>query len=736
MQILSIVCLFFYLGGSWGQEQVYVVSAPKVFYLGTSENVVIQAHGYSESFSVIIAIKSYPDKSFTYSFDQVDLSPENEFQNSANLTIQPKDLSGGPNTASHVYLEVISMHFLKETKIPLRYDNGFLFIQTDRSVYNLDQSVKVRVYSLDKDLKPFPREVTLTFINPEGSEVVTVEGKSHTGIVTFPDFKILSNPNYGVWTIKAKYKEDFTTTGTTSFEVKSSGGRFFTKTKKDEVKHGLPSYTLDLVATPCSLKPGIPYFIKVQVKDNFARFVGGTPVILKAKMIDKTQNKRDLDPRTSTTNHGGIASFMLDIPTDVTALEFHVRTDIPYFPENYQASIDHQAVTYSSPSESFLSLGWTGSYRSLLVGEHLSITVTPKSPYIDKITHYNYLISSKGKIVHFGTEKRIPASSSQILNLSVTQYMVPTAYLLVYYIITGESTTELVSDSVCLNIEEKCGNQLQIYLSPSKNEYFPDEAISLIMETHSELWVALTVSENVAYGTQERIKSPMERVFGDSGKSDQGCGVSGGRDNAKVFDAAGLTVLTNAAAADSQQNDGLYKNIHRSRRSIKEEIDQLASQFRHPVVQKCCYDGARESEESCGERAERVTVGPRCLTAFLQCCSRASELRNDSTYKVPILGRAPAPGEIPIFAARDRTAIDLENWLWEVHHVPKRNQLELVLPDLTTTWEIQGVGISDKGLCVADVLNVEVYQEHFSVISNDSTRRLKGAFSNIKTLGI
>ncbi|XP_012929260.1 complement C5-like isoform X3 [Heterocephalus glaber] len=657
MHILSIVCLFFFLGGSWGQEQVYVVSAPKVFYLGTSENVVIQAYGYSESFSVIVSIKSFPDKSFTYSFDLVDLSPENKFQNSANLIIQRKDLSGEPNAVSHVYLEVVSIHFSKETKIPLHYDNGFLFIQTDRSVYNLDQSVKVRVYSLDKDLKPSPREVILTFIDPQGSEVATVEEKNYIGIVTFPDFKILSNPKYGLWTIKAKYKEDFTTTGTGSFKVKRPVGRFFKETDETEVKYDLPSYTLDLVAAPRSLKPGIPYFIKI-------------------------------------------------------------RTDVPYLPENYQTSIDYQAVTYSSPSQSFLSLGWTYSYRSLLVGERLSITVTPKSPYIDKITHYNYLISSKGKIVHFGTEKRIPALASQILNLPVTQYMVPTAHLLVYYIIPGESTTELVSDSVCLNIEEKCGNQLQIYLSPSKDEYFPGQAVSLIMETQSELWVALTVSENIAYDIQERIKSPMERVFGASGKSDQACGASGGRNNAEVFDAAGLTVLTNANANDSQQTDGSYKNIHRSRRSVKEQIDNLASQFKHPFIQKCCYDGARESEDSCMERAVRITFGPRCIAAFSQCCSLASELRNSSAYKVPILGRAPVPQERPTYVVRNRTAIDLENWLWEVHHVPKRHQLELVLPDLLTIWEIQGVGISDKGLCVADVLKLEVYQEPFSVTNN------------------
>uniref|UniRef100_A0A8D2HA11 Anaphylatoxin-like domain-containing protein n=1 Tax=Urocitellus parryii TaxID=9999 RepID=A0A8D2HA11_UROPR len=220
MDILSMLCIFFCLGRSWGQKQIYIISAPKAFYVGASENVVIQVYGYRESFDVTIAIKSYPDKSFTYSFGQVNLSPENKFQNSANLIIKPEDLSGGPNAVSNVYLEVVSACFSKASKIPLRYDTGFLFIQTDRSVYYSNEQVKVRVYSLDENLKPSQKEVILTFIDPEGSEVAVGEERSATGIITFPDFKIPFHPKYGLWTIKANYKEDFTTIGTADFEIK------------------------------------------------------------------------------------------------------------------------------------------------------------------------------------------------------------------------------------------------------------------------------------------------------------------------------------------------------------------------------------------------------------------------------------------------------------------------------------------------------------------------------------
>ncbi|XP_040591589.1 complement C5 isoform X3 [Mesocricetus auratus] len=220
MGIWWTLCFLIFLDKTWGQEQTYVISAPKVFQVGASENVVIQAHGYTEAFDATISIRSYPDKKMTYSSGYVNLSPENKFQNSAMLTIQPSQLPGEQDSVSHVYLEVVSKHFSKSKKIPLTYDNGFLFIHTDKPVYTPDQSVKVRVYSLNDDLKPAKRETVLTFIDPEGSEVDIIEENDYTGIISFPDFKIPSNPKYGVWTIKAKYKKDFSTTGTAYFEIK------------------------------------------------------------------------------------------------------------------------------------------------------------------------------------------------------------------------------------------------------------------------------------------------------------------------------------------------------------------------------------------------------------------------------------------------------------------------------------------------------------------------------------
>ncbi|XP_049752859.1 complement C5 isoform X2 [Elephas maximus indicus] len=853
MGLLGILCFFIFLGKSWGQEQTYVISAPKVFLVGASENVVIQVYGYTEAFDATISIKSYPDKKFQYSSGYVYLSPENKFQNSAILTIQPKQLPEGQNPVSHVYLDVVSKHFSKSKKVPITFDNGFLFIHTDKPVYTPDQSVKVRVYSLNDDLKPAKRETVLTFIDPEGSEVDLVEENDYTGIISFPDFKIPSNPKYGVWTIRAKYKEDFSTTGTAYFEIKEyvlphfsvliepennfigyknfknfeitikaryfynkivteaevyiafgirddlkdnrkemmlkamqstmlingvaqvtfntetaikelsynsledlndrylyiaatvieSTGGFSEEAEIPGIKYILSPYKLNLVATSLFLKPGIPYSIKVQVKDSLDNLVGGVPVTLSAKTVDANQETSDLESKKSVTHvNDGVASFVVNLRSGVTALEFDIKTDDPVLPEENQASKEYRAIAYSSLSQSYLYIDWTENYKALLVGEHLSIIVTPKSPYIEKITHYNYLILSKGKIVHFGTREKFPDSSYQSINIPVTQNMVPSARLLVYYIVTGEQTAELVSDSVWLNIEEKCGNQLQVHLSPNTNVYSPGQDVSLTMATESDSWVALTAVDSAVYGVRRTTKKPMEKVFQELEKSDLGCGAGGGHNNADVFHLAGLTFLTNANADDSQGNDEPCKEILRPRRMLKQMIDEEAAKYKHAVVKKCCYDGAsRNDDESCDQRAARITIGPRCIAAFNECCIVAKKFRDENPHKNIQLGRLQLKSLLPVSKPEIRSYFP-ESWLWEVHHVPKRNQLQFRLPDSLTTWEIQGVGISDSGICVADTLKATVFKDVFlemnipySVVRGEQIQ-LKGTVYNYKTSGI
>uniref|UniRef100_A0A8D0HV70 Complement C5 n=1 Tax=Sphenodon punctatus TaxID=8508 RepID=A0A8D0HV70_SPHPU len=746
--LLVPILLLLFLDSAWCPA--YVIAAPRMFRVGASEKVVIQAFGYEQEFPVSISIKSFPDKQRSYSSEQLQLSPANKFQGSVTLTVQPKDL---PNAAKllEVYLEATSPHFTRDKKIPVTYDNGFLFIQTDKPIYTPDQSVKIRVYSLNEELKPARRPTALTFVDPEGVAVDIIEEDDFTGVVSFPDFKIPSNPKYGIWKIKAKYQKDFTTSAEARFEMvngiaevsfnskaavsdinrqsleeldgaylyiavsvlESTGGQS-EESEFAGVRYVLSPYKLTLIATPLFVKPGLPYHIKVQVKDTLDQPVANIPVVLTASSFDEQMAESELVRGDSSVRsvNDGTSLFVLNIPPTTKILEF--RTSDTSLPEENQATGSYEAKAYESLSQSYLYIDWDSHYQQLRVGNYLNVAVYPRSHYIHKIHHYSYLILSKGKIVTFGTQARIKDSNFEHLNLQITQEMVPSARLLVYYIVTGEGSAELVADSVWINVEQKCANSLK--LSRKEGPYKPGDVVSLSMNTQLRSFAALSSMDKAIYGVTGARKRPMERVLLDLEKNDFGCGAGGGQNNVDVFRLAGLTFLTNANAEDSKGADEACKAIVRSTRAtFSEEIQKAVSRYKNDIVKKCCLSGveAYPISETCSDRSKRIKAQQRCIDAFRACCELATKLRQTESHKNLILARM---GTLePCMDEPQIRSYFPESWLWEVHEVqpPRSKTLSVTLPDSLTTWEIQAVGISDGGICVADAVQAQVLKDVF-----------------------
>lgn len=65
----------------------------------------------------------------------------------------------------------------------------------------------------------------------------------------------------------------------------------------------------------------------------------------------------------------------------------------------------------------------------------------------------------------FDTVPRHNGTTFQPINFKVMSDMVPSARLLVYYIMTGETTAELVADSVWMGVKDKCVSDLQVNIT-------------------------------------------------------------------------------------------------------------------------------------------------------------------------------------------------------------------------------------------------------------------------------
>lgn len=64
---------------------------------------------------------------------------------------------------------------------------------------------------------------------------------------------------------------------------------------------------------------------QVQVKDSFDKLIGGVPVTLSAQTVDVNQETSHLESKKSVTRSSdGVASFVVNLPSGVTMLEFNV----------------------------------------------------------------------------------------------------------------------------------------------------------------------------------------------------------------------------------------------------------------------------------------------------------------------------------------------------------------------------------------------------------------------------
>ncbi|XP_067868461.1 complement C5 [Heterodontus francisci] len=826
MKLLSIIGFVALFQSSIGQERTYLVTAPKTLRVGASETVVIQTYGYTDPLYISIILKSYPDRKKIFAEGSVTVKRENGFQGSLKFTILPKDLPRKKNEEQFVYLQAISADFTQEEVVPVSYQNGLLFVQTDKPVYTPDQSVKFRIYSLNEELKPARRPVAITFKDPEGVKVDYIEYEDVTGIISVPDFKIPSNPKYGLWKIEALYKNDFSTSTSTQFEIKEyvlptfqisikpekhyisfkeferftvtiTASYFYKKAmesayvfvrfgilekngKKQLMPHAAQNilmlngittvefnakaatevihrysiedlsgdllyigvtvqdssakisedaeytevrftespYTINLVATPLFIKPKLPYYIIVQVKDILGQPVGDITVTLSAEAVFEGGTRReliaeDLHGGRQTRRDDGTVMFSVNAPADIQELEFKIKTALD---EERPISKTYTAKAYQSVSKSYLYITWTAAFQKFRVGNYLNVDLVASSPYLNKIKHFHYQVVSKGKIVSFETQDRPLGNQIFSLNIPITAEMIPSARLIAYYVVTGENNAELVVDSVWFEVEEKCANNQQILLSTNSDVYKPGEQMTLRITAEPNSLVALSSIDTAVYAIRTGNKITIEKVLLDVEKHDLGCGAGAGRNNADVFKRAGLMFLTNANAKALPVTDTKCDVILRPKRdlNVMTEIWKKIARFTNPLEQKCCIDGMKDYplRHSCTKRASRIKLPDPCRSIFLECCNHAQKLRLKSANDL-MLGRMELNNAFEIEPPQIRSYFP-ESWLWEVHEITDSSGIRPLLktlPDSLTTWEVQGVGISDTGICVADPIKVTVYQD-------------------------
>uniref|UniRef100_A0A8C1FYQ5 Anaphylatoxin-like domain-containing protein n=1 Tax=Cyprinus carpio carpio TaxID=630221 RepID=A0A8C1FYQ5_CYPCA len=474
-------------------------------------------------------------------------------------------------------------------------------------------------------------------------------------------------------------------------------------------------FTLNLIATPPFIKPGLPYSMRVLVKDPLGQPVQGVSVTTRATITTADNQHHTLqflgheDTLNVTSRGDGIAYFTCNIPANVKQAEFTFETEDPSWSqdplklkaESY-VSINHRYLYISLPESSVFE-----------VGQYISISVFFDFRDFLSLKTFSYQIISRGKVVQFDTVKW-DGVKNQNLNIKITPDMVPSARLVVYYVLYGEEKAELVADSTWIDVKAKCVNNLNVDISTpdSQHVYKPKDELKLRVSTKSreESLVVFSAVDTALYNLKSYDKDPLKKVLQHVERSDLGCGRGGGKNNADVFDRVGLMFITNANAKTSS-TEGVCSDLVRPKRSVDlaQTFEQMAKSF--GLYQHCCTSGTQSSLmlETCKHRSERLSFPPnfdmnqkkRCAYAFMKCCVQAIKLRQENVDKI-ILSHSATDFLLDAMPPKIRSYFP-ESWLWE-EHTSKSGSVSItkIIPDTLTTWELKAVAVFSEGICVSE----------------------------------
>ncbi|XP_077057468.1 complement component c3a, duplicate 6 [Siphateles boraxobius] len=204
-------------------DPLFVLSAPNLLRVGSSENVFVEAQDYTGGdLNVRISVKNHPKKNQEILFKTVTLTAENNYQLLTDIEI-PSDrdyFSDDPLEKQYVYLQAQFPSHTLEKVIMVSFQSGYIFIQTDKPIYTPASTVQYRIFSLTPGLKPLEHAgISVEIMDPQGittmREIIFPQQGIRSGKYAVPQ---PARP--GIWKVVTRFANTPQKNYTADFEVK------------------------------------------------------------------------------------------------------------------------------------------------------------------------------------------------------------------------------------------------------------------------------------------------------------------------------------------------------------------------------------------------------------------------------------------------------------------------------------------------------------------------------------
>uniref|UniRef100_A0A3Q4C054 Complement component c3a, duplicate 5 n=1 Tax=Mola mola TaxID=94237 RepID=A0A3Q4C054_MOLML len=209
---------------------MYVLSAPNLFRVGTTENIFVECQDCTTTGDIRVEIMVYnhPTKSTLLKNEFVILNSANGFQAFGKLTVAPGDFNRDPSAKRYVYLQARFPDQTLEKIVLVSFQSGYIFIQTDKTLYTPNTKVHYRIFALTPSMQPIERDDRDEDYSTVAIEIVVLyfifdEHGTECNMICKWDHRGLSRPfsyNPGIWKVVAKFQNNPQESFAAEFEVK------------------------------------------------------------------------------------------------------------------------------------------------------------------------------------------------------------------------------------------------------------------------------------------------------------------------------------------------------------------------------------------------------------------------------------------------------------------------------------------------------------------------------------
>ncbi|XP_077326611.1 A.superbus venom factor 1-like isoform X2 [Lithobates pipiens] len=197
---LTLLC---WLAGSYAQNQCLLIT-PSVLHMDIEETIVID--GLNSAFDADVTVEDFPRSLDRRVVGRVSVNASNQFLGIMKIKIRSFAYYTSILQEKHfVTLKVASTWCSLSKTVLISPEAGYIFIQTDKTVYTQGSIVLVRFYAMNYNLKSHHKPIIFYYQNPDNIIVKRSEGSSSSSRIGFDSFRLDDIASSGVWTISASY---------------------------------------------------------------------------------------------------------------------------------------------------------------------------------------------------------------------------------------------------------------------------------------------------------------------------------------------------------------------------------------------------------------------------------------------------------------------------------------------------------------------------------------------------